>query len=384
VTIEEIQTVCFVGAGSMGCFNSIKAAISGYDVVLYDIDEENLRQSTQRHQGFADFLVASGYCSGDDIPAALERISLVTDLEQATAGADLVSESVFERLDIKRDVHRKLDETCPPKTILTSNSSYLLLSQFEDVVQRGDRIAALHSYMASPLMDIVGGPRTSGATVDILKRYVESTHAEPLVLNKEYRGYVLNAVLGPVLGTAMFLLIEGLGECEAVDRAWMRHRHAPMGPLGMLDMIGLGPVYDSWLHREDEGPIPGLRPGVLQLLSPMLERGAMGMQAGSGFYQYPEPAYQKPDFLEAGPDREDLYGAMELALVGSAVLVAAHNVADPADIDRAWMVGTSLDTGPFALLEKIGTAQFKKRFSEHVAMGRFNPENARLVMDYLG
>ena len=383
MTIEEIQTVCFVGAGTMGCFNAIKAATSGYDVVLYDIDEENLRQSTQRCQGLAEYLAATGYCVSDNIPAAMARISRIPDLALATGEADLVSESVFERLDIKRDVHSKLDETCPAKTILTSNSSYLLLSQFEDVVQRGDRIAALHSYMASPLMDIVGGPRTSSATVDILKRYVESIHAVPLVLKKEYPGYVLNAVLGPVLATAMFLLIEGLGDCEAVDRAWMRHRHAPMGPLGILDMIGLGPVHDSWLHREDEGPIPGLRPGVLQLLSPMLARGALGMQAGSGFYQYPEPAYQKPDFLEAGPDREDLYGAMELALVGSAVLVAAHNVADPADIDRAWMVGTSLNTGPFAILEQTGAAQFKKRFCEHVERGRFNPDNGRLVMDYL-
>ena len=383
MTIEEIQTVCFVGAGTMGCFNAIKAATSGYDVVLYDIDEENLRQSTQRCQGLAEYLAATGYCVSDNIPAAMARISRIPDLALATGEADLVSESVFERLDIKRDVHRKLDETCPAKTILTSNSSYLLLSQFEDVVQRGDRIAALHSYMASPLMDIVGGPRTSSATVDILKRYAESIHAVPLVLNTEYPGYVLNAVLGPVLATAMFLLIEGLGDREAVDRAWMRHRCAPMGPLGILDMIGLGPVYDSWVNRKDEGPIPGLRPGVLQLLHPLVERGAVGMQAGSGFYQYPEPDYQKTDFLESGPDQADLYGAMELALIGSAVLVAAHNVADPADIDRAWMVGTSLDTGPFAILEQTGTAQFKKRFCEHVEMGRFNPDNGRLVMDYL-
>ena len=98
---------------------------------------------------------------GEDIPAAMARIAVVADLELATADADLVSESVFERLDIKRDVHRKLDKTCPAKTILTTNSSYLLLSEFEDVVQRGDRFAALHSYMASPLVDIVGGPRTS-------------------------------------------------------------------------------------------------------------------------------------------------------------------------------------------------------------------------------
>lgn len=384
MTIEEIQTVCFVGAGTMGCFNSVKAAISGYAVTLYDVDADNLQQSIQRCQGLAEYLAASGYCGAETIPSAMTRISRVTDLARATESADLVSESVFERLDLKRQVHHQLDKTCPPKALLTTNSSYLLLSQFEDAVQRGDRIAALHSYMASPLVDIVGGPRTSAATVDTLRRYVESINAVPLVLKKEYPGYVLNALLGPVMATAMYLLIEGLGSCEEVDRAWMCHRRAPMGPLGILDMIGLGPVYDSWLQREDEGPIPGLRPGVLQLLSPLLECGAMGMQAGGGFYLYPEPIYQVAGFLEAAPVREDLYYALELALVGGAVLVAAHDVADPAQIDRAWMIGTSLDTGPFALLEQMGVEQFRERFSEHVALGRCNPGNGRLVMEYLG
>jgi len=384
VTIEEIQTVCCIGAGNMGCFNAIKAAISGYDVVLYDIDEEHLQQATQHFQGLAAFLVSSAYCSAEDIPAALARIALVADLEQATAKADLVSESVFERLDIKRDIHQKLDQICPAHTILTTNTSYLPLSDIEDVVQRGDRFAAMHSYMASPLVDLVGGPRASAATIDILRRYVQSINAIPLVLKKEHPGYVLNAVLGPVLATAMYLVIEGVASCEEVDRAWMRHRSAPMGPLGMLDLIGLGLVYDSWLNREDDGPIPGLRPQVLQLLRPLVERQELGMQSGQGFYHYPEPSYQQAGFLEAGANDDDVYRPLVLALVASAVVVAAHDVADPEDIDKAWMVGTSLDTGPFAILEQMGVAQFLAMFTGHVAAGRFNPGKARLVMEYLG
>ena len=93
---------------------------------------------------------------------------------------------MFERLDIKRDVHRSWTRPAQ-RSLLTTNSSYLLLSEIEDVVQRGDRFAAMHSYMGSPLVDIVGGPRTSSATVDILKRYVISINAVPLVLKKEYQ-----------------------------------------------------------------------------------------------------------------------------------------------------------------------------------------------------
>lgn len=380
--IDEIQTVCFVGAGAMGCFNSLKAAVSGYDVVLYDVDTSMLQQVAQRHQEFAAFLVGSGYCTAEDIPPALARVSMEADLEQATARADLVSESVFERLAIKREVHAALDKVCPAHTILTTNSSYLCLSEFEDVVRRGDGIAALHSYMGSPLVDIVGGSRTNADTIDVLNRYVLSMNAVPLVLKKEYPGYVLNAMLGPVLGTAMYLLVHG-ATCEEVDSAWMRRRSAPMGPLGMLDLIGLSLVYDSWQHREDEGPIPGLRPQVLELLQPFVERDELGMRSGSGFYRYPDPAYQQAGFFDAMPDRDDLYQPLLLALLAGALVVAANDVAEPADIDRAWTVGMSLDIGPFAILEQMGVEEFRRLFTEHVAAGRFDLAKARLVMDYL-
>ena len=380
--IEDIQEVCFVGAGNMGCFNAIKAALSGYRVRLYDVNEETLRQAVSRCEGIAAFLVGNGYCAEGDVPKALARITAVSELAAATRNANLVSESVFERLDIKREVHRQLDQVCPANTIVTTNSSYLLLSEIEDVVQRGDRFAALHSYMGSPLVDIVGSARTSAATIEILERYVQSLDAVPLVLKKEYPGYVLNAVLGPVLATAMMLVADGVASAEAVDRAWMINRSAPMGPLGILDLIGLGLVCDRWEHRQDEGSIPGLRPRVLTLLKPMVERNELGMATGRGFYQYPEPAYAQPGFLESA-EADALYEALQLALVASAILVAAADVAEPADIDKAWMVGTSLDKGPFAILGDIGPRAFLEGLQAHVAAGRFDPDKARIITKYM-
>jgi 3-hydroxybutyryl-CoA dehydrogenase len=367
----------------MGCFNSLKAAISGYDVVLYDIDELILAQVAYRHQESAAFLVSSGYCAAADIPSALLRVSLVADLAEATLNADLVSESVSERLDVKREVHRTLDQVCPPSTILTSNTSFLCLSDFEDVVERGDRIAALHSYMASPLIDIVGGVRTSAATLDILKRYALSMNTVPLVLKKEYPGYILNAMLGPVLSTSMYLIVAENATCTEVDRAWMRAHSAPMGPLGILDLIGISLVYDSWLDREDEGLIPGLRPQVLELLLPYVERDELGMRSGCGFYRYPDPVYQQSNFLEAERERDDLYKPLQLALLGSALVVAASEVAEPAVIDQAWRVGMALQAGPFEILEKMGVVEFRQAFSEHVGSSRFDSESARSALDYL-
>jgi 3-hydroxybutyryl-CoA dehydrogenase len=381
--IAEINTVCYVGAGTMGCYNSIAAAISGYDVVLYDVSAETLQQVPQRHAEMAAFLVGGGYCSQDAIPAALQRVTLTTDLREATAHADLISESVFERLDIKRDTHRQLDEVCPPHTILTTNSSALLVSEIEDVVHRGDRFAALHSHLGAPLVDIVGGPRTSAATIDVLQRYVQSTGGVPLLLNKEYPGYVLNAMLGPVLGGALRLVVDGIAEVEDVDRAWMVGRGAPMGPFGMMDLFGINVIHDSWQQRRDDAFSGKVRPKILALLQPLVDRGELGMKAGRGFYQYPEPLYQQADFLARGHELAPLSDALLAALIGNAVLVAANDVLEPADIDRAWKTGTFLDAGPFEILAQLGVARFQQILAGEVAAGRFDSGRADLVTAHL-
>jgi 3-hydroxyacyl-CoA dehydrogenase len=383
MTIPEIQTVCFVGAGTMGCYNSLVAAISGYRVVLYDVDQNTLQQVAQRHDEMANLLVGGGYCAQDVLPAALERIALLADLQQATANADLVSESIFERLDIKREIHAQLDAVCPPRTILTTNSSALLVSEIETAVQRGERFAAMHSHLGAPLVDIVGGGRTSATTIDILQRYVKSTGGHPLVLKKEYPGYVLNAMLGPLLGSALSLVVEGVATVPDVDRAWMSGSAAAMGPFGMMDYFGVNVIYDSW-RASKEDPIRALiQPKILALLQPMIDRGELGMKSGRGFYEYPEPQYQQADFLAQNSNTALLYNTLQVAWIGNAVLVAAHGVAEPEDIDRAWKIGTYLDTGPFTRLTELGVTEFLQLLGSEVAVGRFSSARAELAAQYL-
>lgn len=383
MTVPEINTVCYVGAGTMGCYNSLAAALSGYRVVLFDMSEATLEQVGRRHQEFAAMLVGGGYCAQEDVPAALQRVSLATDLAEAVAGADLVSESVFERLDVKRDIHRQLDELCSDATIITTNSSILQVSEMEDVLANGSRFAALHSHLGSPLVDIVPGPRTEPSVVDVLKRYVLSLKSVPLVLKKEHPGYVLNAILGPLLSTAQALVLTDVADIESVDRAWMSSRNAPMGPFGMIDLFGLNLILDSWEHKGDGLYYPELRQQAAAFLRAYVERGETGMQTGRGFYRYPEPAYQQPGFLDAQVDTSRLQAALTVALVGNAVLIAAAGVADPAEIDRAWQVGTYLDAGPFSILENLGHDTFIAMLDAEVKAQRFRSNRAEQVRSYL-
>jgi 3-hydroxybutyryl-CoA dehydrogenase len=381
--IHEIKTVCFVGAGTMGCVNSLVAAISGYDAVLYDVAADNLDQVSEKHREISAFLVDSGYCTPEAVSEALKRVTLCPDLAKATANADLVSESVFERLDLKRKVHQRLDELCPPRTILTTNTSALLVSDIEDAVQRGDKFAALHSHLGSLLIDIVGGPRTKPDTIDILKGYVLSLGGTPLVLKKEHPGYVLNAIIGPLVTMAMILVIADQASIEEVDRAWMAYRKAPMGPFGMMDLFGLNVVYDGWQQPKSDPDIEKLKPIIIPFITPYIVQGELGIKTGKGFYTYPEPTYQESDFLDGKSDVSAPYDALIAALIQSAVLVALNGVAEPEDIDRAWMTATYLDIGPFGILDQMGVAEFMALLKKQVDIGLLLPENAALAASYL-
>jgi 3-hydroxyacyl-CoA dehydrogenase len=379
--IAEIDRVCFVGAGTMGCFNALMASTAGYSAVIYDVSVSALDQVPQTLKEMAGYLVEQGFFLPDTIPGALSRITVNPDMSAAVADADLLSESVSERLEIKREVHRALDAACRDRTLITTNTSSLLVSDIEDVLIHGDRFAALHSHLGSVLVDIVGGPRTSPHTIDVLRRYVASIGGMPLVLKKENPGYVLNAILGPLLTIAKVLVIEGLATPEDVDRAWMKNQDASIGPFGLMDLFGLNIVFDSWQDpKRKNGHLQGK---VLDFLTPYIEGHRLGIKTGKGFYGYPQPRYQQNDFLKTAEDTSSIYAALIAVVIESAIVIAHKQVAEPAEIDRAWMMSFSLAKGPFSTLDEIGINSFWGSYSRFVEQGLLLPEAAAQVEAYL-
>ena len=384
--IPEISTVCYVGAGTMGCVNALVAAVSGYDVVLYDVDSSSLEQVAERQRGFAEHMVAIGYCDADDVPAALARVRTTFDAADAARDADLVSESVVERIDVKRDVHAQFDQLCPPATILTTNTSSMLVSELEGAVGRRDRFAALHSHLGSPLYDIVSGTETSPETVDVLRRYVVSLGGVPLVLHREYRGYVVNGLIGGLILTALQLLVRGVATVESVDRAWMSHQSAPIGPFGLLDLFGLDVVADNLRNATDTADRQSRRAEVLLLIDEMIAAGRIGMKTGNGFYDYPDPAFQQLGFLDdrqaASDDTSEVHRRLATAVIHRAALLAADDVADADDIDNAWIAAMGLAAGPFALLDQFDPDDFAAALSEQATADLISTGDADSVEAY--
>jgi enoyl-CoA hydratase / 3-hydroxyacyl-CoA dehydrogenase len=384
VTIEEIKTVCFVGGGTMGCFNALLAGIAGYEALVWDHSPETLGGLPERLKEFGDFLVQKALINSDQLAAGLPRIHPVDNPQQASARADLLSESVFERLDLKRQVHEHFDRLCPAHTIMTTNTSNLLLSRIESAVSRGDRFAALHSHLGSGLFDIVGGPRTSKKTIDILTRYVRSLGGIPLILRKERPGYLYNAMFGPILGRALMLLIEGRANLQDIDRAWMTGRNTEAGPFAMMDFIGLNVILDSSTENLSDPTRAEHARKVIQLLSPMVERGELGVKTGKGFYTYPDPAFAQPDFRAGKAFREPLYDALFSGLAVTALLLVIDEYATAHDVDRAWMAAQHDEMGPLGMLDQRGLDVFAAQLEDPDILGPVLPEDKLRIQAFLG
>lgn len=379
--IPEINTVCFVGAGTMGCFNALMAATAGYRAVIYDISAEALAATAETLPAMATFMAGQGLLAAEQIPAVLARITTEAELARAVDGAQLVSESVAERLDVKRAVHAELDRLCAAETILTTNTSGLLPSEIATAVGRSDRFAALHSHLAAVLFDIVPCPGTSSQTVDLLSRYVTSLGGSALVLSRENPGYVINAILGPLLTLSLVMVIEGIDSQENIDRAWLKYQHSAIGPFGLMDLFGLNVVYDSWQKPRNEPD--ALKQKITEFLAGYVDAGQLGVKSAGGFYSYPEPAYAQPGFVGEGAELVGTYEALASVMIANAVLIAANQVAEPEAIDRAWMISFKLPQGPFGSLDKLGIDRFLTVFPALVAGGVMSPQALATITDYL-
>ena len=356
--INEIEKVCFVGAGTMGCYNSLLAGIAGYETVVYDISEEALKGVPEGQEMMGNFLSAVGTFGTERVTEGRNRIHFETNPEAAAKNADLLSESVFENLDLKRRIHRQFDELCPLGTILTTNTSTIMVSEIEDMVGRGDRFAAMHFHLLTPLVDVVGGPRTSTEIMDIIRRFVRSLGCVPFTPAKEKGGYVFNNLIPGLNYAATALVSEYKESFEDVDRAWMALHNEYFGPFATMDLVGLNVYYNAVegsLHNRKETRSAQM---MIDLLQPYVKRGELGMKTGKGFYAYPNPSYGRRGFLTETNPREDIYKVLANGVIIRAVQLVEEGIADFMDIDKVWMINLKSRSGPFAWLDKKGIDVF--------------------------
>ena len=211
-----------------------------------------------------------------------------------------------------------------------------------------------------------------------------SLNAVPLILKKETPGYVLNAMLGPVLATSMLLCQSGNATVTEIDRAWMSQQVVKIGPFGLIDLFGLNVVYESWQNPRPLSDYEINKAKIITLLKPYIESDDLGAKKGKGFYRYPNPDYAQPDFLFVKDDLKELnYSLLRSAFINAAIMLVINEVASQDIIDYAWKVSMQTPKGPFELLNKLGGETYLKLLNEQISQGWFNNETTPMVKTYI-
>lgn len=296
----DIKKVLIVGTGTLGSQIGFQCAIHGFATTMYNPREASLEACKKVHQQLGETIKADLGKSDSEIAVAQENLSYTTDLVEAARDCDLVSESVPEYLEIKRQVFHDLNEICPAHTIFTTDSSTLLPSEIADATGRGERFLALHfanQIWVRNICEVMKHPGTDREVFERVVTFAKAIGMVPILLEKENRGYVLNALLVPLLSAAQSLVVNGIASPMDIDRTWVISTQAPMGPFAILDMIGLETVYNVCLHLAKVAGDEQMQRIADYLKKHYVDKGKFGVKTGEGFYKYPDPAYAQPSFL---------------------------------------------------------------------------------------
>jgi 3-hydroxybutyryl-CoA dehydrogenase len=283
--MPEIRTVGVVGSGTMGAGIAIVAARAGCRTIVHDTDDDALARARRQTEGFLGKSVERGKLAAADVERILADLSGTTRLEDL-APCDIVIEAVFENLRVKHEVLGRLDAICAPHAIFASNTSTLSITEIAAGSGREDRFVGMHFCLPAQLMKLVEmspGLKTSEAAFDAAWRFCEALGQRP-VRTKDHPGFILNSFLIPFNNDAIRLVEAGVAEPAEIDRAIKAGLGYPMGPLELIDLIGLDTVVllCEALHGATNDPRAALPP----LVRRMIAAGRLGRKSGEGFYRY--------------------------------------------------------------------------------------------------
>ena len=295
----EIKTVGVVGLGTMGAGIAEVCARHGYRVFAIEPDATSLERGRVSLAGSTERAVKRGKLTEAERDEVLSRITFSTQLEDL-ASADLVVEAIPEDLDIKREIFGRLDAITPAHAILATNTSSLSVTEIAVATSRPDRVAGLHFFNPAPVqafVEVVRTVVTDPAVVDDLVVLARSLGKEPVVIG-DRAGFIANALLFGYLNQAVSMYEANYASREDIDAAMRLGCGYPMGPLALLDLIGLDTAYQilDTMYRQSRDRLHAPAP----ILKQMVTAGLRGRKTGRGFYTYAAP--NSPEVVDDGAD----------------------------------------------------------------------------------
>ncbi len=280
-----IEKVGIFGLGTMGHGIAIVAAMSGYDVLAMEANDDLLDAGLQKINTYLDRQVGKGRMEETDRDKAVANLRGTSVIDEF-ADRDLVIEAVYENIELKCDLWKKLAGVCPPDTIFASNTSSLSVTEMATASGRPDRFVGMHFFNPVPVMklvEVIRAVQTSDETYDVAYTFVESLGKKP-VRSPDAPGFIVNRLLVPYLNDAARVYEQGLASAEDIDNAMKFGAGHPMGPLALIDLIGLDvAVWVGEILFKEFGEARMAPPPILRR---MVRAGYLGKKSGKGFYDY--------------------------------------------------------------------------------------------------
>jgi 3-hydroxybutyryl-CoA dehydrogenase len=281
-----IRKVTVVGGGTMGNGIAHVCAWKGLEATLVDVSDEALDRGIATIRRNLERQERKGALAEGEVDAVLGRISTSTDPGAAAAGAELVIEAIPEKAELKYELFETLDGAAPPGAILASNTSSISITEIAARTSRPGKVIGMHFMNPVPVMqlvEVIRGLATDDETTQAVFELARELGKTPVEVN-DFPGFVSNRVLMPMINEAVFALMEGVAEPEAIDTVMKLGMNHPMGPLELADLIGLDTCLNilEVLHRE----LGDDRYRPCPLLRKYVAAGWNGRKSGRGFHRY--------------------------------------------------------------------------------------------------
>ncbi|WLR57686.1 3-hydroxyacyl-CoA dehydrogenase [Mesobacillus subterraneus] len=280
-----MKKLVVIGSGVMGRGIAYVSSLGGFDTVLIDVEEKQLINAEQEINSIFEKGIARGKVMLDDAETAKARLKYSNFLAENVKDADLIIEAVPEKIDIKKTIFEVIDQHAPEHCLFASNTSTMSPTEIASFTKRPEKVIAMHFFNPvhkMPLVEIIRGLETSDETAEAIQNAAIQMGKETVIIN-EFPGFVTSRISALVGNEAFYMLQEGLGSPEDIDKAIKLGLNYPMGPFELGDLVGLDTRLNNlkYLHEklgEKYRPAP--------LLEQYVKAGRLGRKTGRGVYDY--------------------------------------------------------------------------------------------------